>query len=316
MASRKKKRPRRRVSKKKKSPLINPKRFLSFVLLSLILGVSICAVGYVIFFRTVFAQEIPKQQETEIVFEEPNPPTHDEPTSDLSGTKTTPTQKDLPKVAIIIDDLGYHKKLGEKFLNFSYELTYSFLPFAPYTAKQEEIAFNSGKTVLLHLPLEPKGKQWDPGPGTLYVSDSLELQKEKFEQALAQVPHAVGVNNHMGSLFTADRVAMKRVLSQIKARDLFFVDSITTAESAGLQLAEELELPFEKRSVFLDNTLEEQEICKQLEKLVSMAELKEKSIGIGHPHIETFNALQRCVSFYVLRVEFCSLSDILLNSKK
>ena len=316
MTYRKKKTTRRKVTKKKKTPLVSVKRFLSFVLLSLILGISICAVGYVIFFRTVFAQEIPKQQKAEIVFEEPDPPVHDEPAGELAETEKQPTKKELPKVAIIIDDLGYHKKLGENFLNFPYELTYSFLPFAPYTEKQEEMAFNSGKTVLLHLPLEPRGKQWNPGPGTLFLSDSPELEKEKFEQALAQVPHAVGVNNHMGSLFTADRAAMRRLLTQVKARRLFFVDSITTADSTGLQIAKELELSFAKRSIFLDNTLEEPEICKQLEKLIAMAELKGKAIGIGHPHVETYQALQRCVSFYVLRVEFCSVLDVLLSSEK
>jgi len=309
MAYRKKMTTRRRVTKKKKTSLVSVKRVLSFVLLSLILGISICAVGYVIFFRTVFAREIPKQQEAEIVFEEPDPPVHDEPTGEEVETEKQPTKKELPKVAIIIDDLGYHKKLGEKFLNLPYELTYSFLPFAPYTAKQEEIAFNSGKTVLLHLPLEPKGRQWDPGPGTLFLSDSPEVQKEKFEQALAQVPHAVGVNNHMGSLFTADRVAMKRVLWQIKDHGMFFVDSVTSSGSVGYIVAQKLGMRSLKRHVFLDNALSEEEICKQLETLVEKAKKNGRGIGIGHPHMQTLIAFNKCLSYYDSYVNFVSVKE-------
>jgi len=307
MAYRKKKTTRRRVIKKKKTPLVSAKRFLSFVLLSLMLGISICAVGYVIFFRTVFAQEIPKQLEAEIVFEEPNPPAHDEQANELDEKDKQLSRQELPKVAIIIDDLGYHKKLGEKFLKFPYELTYSFLPFAPYTAKQEEAAFNSGKTVLLHLPLEPKGKQWDPGPGTLFLSDSQELQKEKFEKALAQVPHAVGVNNHMGSLYTSNTKVMKSLIKKISKKGLFFIDSVTASDSVAYSVAQELGVKSVRRQVFLDNILGEVEVCRQLKKLVEIAETKGWAVGIGHPHIQTFMTLKKCMHYYDGRVKFVSV---------
>ncbi len=311
MAYRKKKTPRRRVIKKKKTPLVSAKRFLSFVLLTLMLGISICAVGYVIFFRTVFAQEIPKQLEAEIVFEEPDPPVHDESVGEQGEIEKRATEKELPKVAIIIDDLGYHKKLGEKFLNFPYELTYSFLPFAPYTAKQEEMAYDSGKTVLLHLPLEPKGKQWDPGPGTLFLSDSPELQKQKFEQALAQVPHAVGVNNHMGSLYTSNTKVMKLLIRQISDKGLFFIDSVTASDSVGYSVAQEFGVKSVRRQVFLDNILDEVEVCNQLEKLVGTAETKSWGVGIGHPHRQTLMALKKCMHYYDTRVTFVSISEII-----
>jgi polysaccharide deacetylase 2 family uncharacterized protein YibQ len=303
--------PRRMVTKKKKTPLVSAKRFLSFLLLSLILGISICAVGYVIFFSTVFAQEIPKQQEAEIVFEEPDPPVHDEPIGEQVETEKQPTKKELPKVAIIIDDLGYHKKLGEKFLNFPYELTYSFLPFAPYTAKQEEMAFNSGKTVLLHLPLEPKGKKWDPGPGTLFLSDSPEVQKEKFEKALAQVSHAVGVNNHMGSLFTGNTKAMMSLLGQFADKGLFFVDSVTASESVGYSLAQKNGVQSARRDVFLDNVLDEQDICNRLKELVETAKKKGWAIGIAHPHRVSAEAVLACGKLYLNEIQYVSILDVL-----
>jgi polysaccharide deacetylase 2 family uncharacterized protein YibQ len=301
-----------RTKKKAKKPagFFTFKRVFIFFFLTMLVAVSVFAAGYVIFFRTVFAGEISTAVKSGIVFEEPDPPVHEEQVIDKPD-KGTLLEKQLPKVAIIIDDLGYHEKIGNKFLNFPIELTYSFLPFAPHTGKQEKIAFNSEKTVILHLPLEPRDPQWDPGPGALLLADSFELQKNKLDQALTAVPHAVGVNSHMGSGYTENTEKMKSLLQYIGAKDLFFIDSFTTAKSVGLQVAQELGLKSSRRHVFLDNVLDEVEICNQLEKLVKMAERRSFAIGIGHPHIETFKAMQSCISIYEDRVEFVSVIEIL-----
>ncbi len=286
------------MSKKKKIQLESVKRFLSFVLLSLVLAISICAVGYVIFFRTVFARDIPSVLQENASLE-------------LSDTSSqVNSSKQLPKVAIIIDDLGYNKKRDIRFLAFPHVLTYSFLPSAPYAGKLEKIAFDSGKTVLLHLPLEPSGKKWNPGPKAIYLSDSPVEQRKKFEDALAYVPHATGVNNHMGSLFTTDSRAMARILTLIKEHGLFYIDSITTPDSKGFKIAGELGLYTAQRSVFLDNSQVETDICLQLKKLVKIAVLRGRAIGIGHPHHATYQALKHCIPLYVDRVLFVSVREM------
>jgi polysaccharide deacetylase 2 family uncharacterized protein YibQ len=285
------------------------RKLLLVLLFSAIVLFSLCTAGYVIFFRTVFAREFQPVQNEIIVFEEPDPPPH-EGAAAFSEELSSLSEKSLPLVAIIIDDLGYHKKIGEDFLGFPIELTYSFLPFAPYTEKQEKNAFYSGKTVLLHLPLEPNGKEWNPGPGALFLSDPVELQKRKFEQDLALVPHAVGVNNHMGSRFTSNAAAMEKVLSFVKENGMFFIDSFTTAESKGLELAVRLKMRTGRRNIFLDNNRVKTDICGQLEKLVTVAESYGMAIGIGHPHLETYMALKECMPEYLTRVKFVSVTDI------
>ena len=75
MIQRKKKTIRKKVSKKKGSPLGGLVRLCSALFLFLVLVLSVCTVGYVIFFRTVFAQEIPQPINSAIVFEEPAPQT-------------------------------------------------------------------------------------------------------------------------------------------------------------------------------------------------------------------------------------------------
>lgn len=342
MNSRNNKRPLKRTKNRKKTGSLNLTRLLSFALLLVVLAISVVAVGYVIFFRTVVAQEILPALRSAIVFEEPDPPISEEEETvvkaieerpeeqpaeqtdesagrQIEGPATEPAEEvvvdgkpDLPKVAIIIDDMGYNEPLGNDLLKLPFQLTYSFLPFAPYTRKLELAAHLAGKTVFLHLPLQPKGQEWNPGPGALYLQDPPKLQREKFAKCLAEVPHAVGVNNHMGSLFTEDKRAMSLLLKEINLKSLIFIDSVTSARSVGFKTAQQAVVKSAKRSVFLDNTLDEQTICKQLELLVSIAERGGSAIGIAHPHPETINALTTCGVKNRERVEYVSAVEVAL----
>jgi hypothetical protein len=65
---------RKKVSKKRGSSFAGIVRLCSILFLLLILVFSVCTVGYVIFFRTVYAQQIPPSINSAIAFEEPAPP--------------------------------------------------------------------------------------------------------------------------------------------------------------------------------------------------------------------------------------------------
>ena len=317
----KKKRQLKKSKNRKKIGLFNPARLLSYILLLLVLAFSVCAVGYVIFFRTVVAQEILPALRSAIVFEEPDPPIHREElvvkpiiekVVETDVIKAVSKKPELPKVAIIIDDMGYDEAIGEQLLISPIELTYSFLPFAPHTKRLERLAHRAGKTVFLHLPLEPKNSTFNPGPGALYLQDSPETQREKFAKSLQEVPHAIGVNNHMGSAFTEDKQAMVNIIQQIKDRSLMFVDSFTTSGSVGLQVARQAAVKSIGRNVFLDNVLDEEKICDQLEQLVFFSEKNGRAIGIGHPHRETINAVSKCGEKYLTRVQYVGVREVLL----
>lgn len=306
MVLRKKRKVRKKTSRKNK-PSIQLGRLLTVILLLLVLAVSVCAVGYVIFFQTVLAADIAANSYDTVVFEEPNPPDHD--TSAAQAT-TVPTDE-LPKVAIIFDDLGYDNLLAERLLSYPIELTYSFLPFAPYTEKLEKKASQSGKTIFLHLPLEPKGKNWHPGPGALMVDDSPATQLAKLQECLDRVPHAVGINTHMGSRYTEHRDAMTRLMEEIGRRSLIFVDSYTTAASEGLKAAQKKRIPSGRRQIFLDNILTEKVICEQMTKLVEIAEQQGTSIGIAHPHQVTVDTIAKCAGKFTSRVQYVNVQEVL-----
>ena len=313
-----KKRSPQKAKSRKKSRTEKFIRLLPSILLLLLLAFSLFAAGYVIFFRTVVAGEIP----LEMVSNMPSDTSRSNEDSSQQERRMhsvhhplSATQRNLPKVAIIIDDMGYDEAIGKELLNFPIELTYSFLPFAPHTRKLERLAHRAGKTVFLHLPLEPKDSTFNPGPGALYLSDSPETQKEKLAKCLQEVPHAVGINNHMGSAFTEDRLAMANIMEVIKGRSLMFVDSYTTPRTVGLQTARQVMVESFGRSVFLDNEVDEEKICRQLEKLVLHAEKNGRAIGIGHPHRETMSAVNRCGDLYLNRVWYVGIREGCLSGK-
>ncbi len=111
--------------------------------------------------------------------------------------------------------------------------------------------------------------------------------------ALDTVPGASGVSNHMGSALSADPRAMLQVLGELAARDLFFVDSRTSAESVGYRLALELGLPAAERQVFLDSDPAEAAVSAQFRRLLDEARERGSAIAIGHPHEGTFEILER-----------------------
>jgi uncharacterized protein len=275
------------------------------VLLAGLFLFSIGAVGYVIFFPTVIVDESGLVRTTELVFEEPDPPVHEAPAPQPPMIETL-----LPKVAIIIDDMGYHEKIGEELLALPLQLTFSFLPFAPFTTRQEVAAYASGHTVLLHLPLQSQKKEWDPGPGALFLGETEDKQREILDIDLSWVPHAIGVNNHMGSLYTENEQSMRSLLTILGAKGLFFVDSVTTPQSAANSLALEIGVKTARRQIFLDNIHSEEKIHLQLEKLVALAQKHGKAIGIGHPYPETLQALTTSIPFLNANVRLVGVQDL------
>lgn len=297
--------PRRKGKKKDGSRL---GKLVSWFATLFFLVFSLSVLGYVVFFRTVQAEE-PATTVSDIlesiVFEEPNPPT---PTN-VQSTIDTKSHGES-RVSIIIDDMGYHEEVGRALLSLPYAITFSFLPSAPFTTELMEIAYQADKTILLHLPMQPKGSEWDPGKGALLLSLNDEQQKKLLETNLAMVSYATGINNHMGSLYTEDTKSMSTLLKEIKKLDLFFVDSFTTANSVGFDLAKRLGVKTARRHVFLDNVNSVEKICTQLEELVVTAEKHGEAVGIGHPKQETFAALKKCIPLYDKRVLFVSASAL------
>ncbi|MBF0622248.1 MAG: divergent polysaccharide deacetylase family protein, partial [Magnetococcales bacterium] len=126
----------------------------------------------------------------------------------------------------------------------------------------------------------------------LLVSMDAEQIKKTLNDNLDKFPEAVGINNHMGSRFTTHEMGMDSVMSVLKARELYFIDSRTSAQTVAELSAERFSIPTARRNVFLDNQADEKAILSQLNKLEKKAHKYGAAIGIGHPYISTLNALR------------------------
>jgi polysaccharide deacetylase 2 family uncharacterized protein YibQ len=196
-----------------------------------------------------------------------------------------------PLIAIIIDDLGNDWRLGEDALKLPGPITLAFLPHTPHTRDQAERAYDQGKEIMLHLPMEShSGDPLGPGGLTLHMTEQRFISTLKED--LATVPHVAGLNNHMGSLLTRHPGAMSWLMKGIQERgDLYFIDSRTTGMTVAEQTAREYAVPTARRNVFLDNQPSAAAIRKQFRLLLRRAHQNGSAIGICHPHDETMQVL-------------------------
>ena len=204
--------------------------------------------------------------------------------------------EDRPRIAIIIDDLGYERAAGERAVALPGNLSFAVLPHAPYSTRLADLVHDSGREVLLHLPLQATSDPSDVTSGELVLDMNEQEFREAFDSSMASVPHVVGINTHRGSLLTRHPGHMQWLMEEIIAReDLFFVDSYTTAESVALRMAREKGIPAIRRHVFLDPDQEPQTVEREFDRLMELARDNGTAVGIGHPYPETLAFLEQAL---------------------
>lgn len=194
-------------------------------------------------------------------------------------------------VAIIIDDLGYNLRDGNRALGLPGAITYSILPYTRHSHFLALQANQSGREVMLHLPMENL-RDHDIGPDGL----TSRLQKTEFvsalHKALADVPFVRGINNHMGSYLTQQSEQMHWLMTEIRAQQFYFVDSRTTPMSVASDIAKQNRILESSRDVFLDNTRSFYSIDLSFRHLIRLAKANGSAIAIGHPHATTLAYLE------------------------
>jgi len=198
-----------------------------------------------------------------------------------------------PRAAIVIDDLGQNLSHLEQLADLDIPLSIAVIPGLPASTRTVSEAARRGIEMLLHQPMEPRAEGGkNPGPGVLLTSMTAEALRARLRANLAAVPGAVGVNNHMGSLFTEDIAGLGAVMAEIKEHNLFWLDSRTTAATRGVDLARSVGVPAIERDVFLDTEVNVAFIRNQVRELIEIARSHGTAVGIGHPHPETIAVLR------------------------
>jgi uncharacterized protein len=199
-----------------------------------------------------------------------------------------------PRIAIIIDDLGYELDAGQRAVNLPGPVACAVLPSTPRARELARAAHAAGKEVLLHLPLQSEIDGIEQEPGVIRLDTTREQFARIFAESFESVPFAIGVNSHRGSLLTRHPGHMAWLMEEISARGhLLFVDSYTTHQSVALRLARESGIPSVRRDVFLDDDRDEDSIAREFDRLKRLARARGLAIGIGHPHPETLAFLER-----------------------
>ncbi|MBN2373137.1 divergent polysaccharide deacetylase family protein [bacterium] len=218
-----------------------------------------------------------------------------------------------PRVALVIDDLGYNPDLAEELFQIDFPFTVSVLPNLPHSEFIAKRAIQKGKEVILHLPMEPYDyPNMHIEKDTLLTSMEDEEIRRLIQKALENMDCVVGANNHMGSRMVENREKMVIVLEEMKKRGLFFLDSRTSPNTVVYDLAQTMQVKSAERDVFLDGQNDVDYILKKIEEVADLAQNEGCGIAIGHLQPKTIEALRRCLSQLDKRgIQMVKLSEVI-----
>lgn len=222
-----------------------------------------------------------------------------------SQRATTPSAPLFPKepgtISLIIDDIGDNYSKSMALYNaIDASITVAILPYSEKVEMFAQKAQHKGYGIMLHLPMEPyprkSGKPLNPGRAALLTTDTPEKLRAKIAINLnVLAPYIVAVNNHMGSKFTEWDDGMDILMQELKARDIAFLDSITTSKSAAPRAAARAGVTLLKRDIFIDHFQDEAKITEYLNKALVKAQKGQHVIAIGHPYPETIATLKKWI---------------------
>lgn len=221
----------------------------------------------------------------------------------VEKTKPTPPRPrgfhKNPRLAIIIDDVGHYDIGALELKRLNVPITASILPDSPHAHEEARWIQEYGLQTLIHLPMQPKngnGQTYDRGQTITLNSSESEIRR-LVRRAKQIVPNAAGVNNHQGSLVTANSEVMLRTLEIIKEEGLFFVDSRTIGNSVAFDTAKRLGIKTAYKNIFLDHVKSYSNSVSRIKHLVAIALQEGKAIAIGHPHQSTIDAIRDSIDY-------------------
>ena len=229
-----------------------------------------------------------------------------------------PPTEHLPKVAIVIDDFGYSDGgIPREVLDLDLPLTVAILPGLRHSRDVLDRAKKAHRCVLLHLPMEgsePRNNDIEPITSTMGDAEITSFVRTYLES----LPGVDGVNNHMGSVATADARVMGTVMSALAGSGLFFLDSLTSPKSVAYNTAVAAGLRAASNTMFLDDhTDRRDDVASRLHTLVETARKRGHAIGIGHPHPWTFEALRDNLDYLeTAGVELVTVCDIVRDTSQ
>ena len=219
------------------------------------------------------------------------------------------------QIALIIDDMGNNRQDSLAFA-LPTNVAFAILPNKPLSKAFSKRAAAQQREVMLHMPMESLAGN-NQEKNVLLSNMRPHQIVQTLKAALSSVPHAVGVNNHMGSRLTQLTLPMSVMMEFLYTQGLFFVDSRTTKYSKAELIAKKNGVLSTKRNVFLDHTPSTKQIDIQFQRLLRLSKKHGYAVGIAHPYPQTLKYLKEHLnSLQQQGVELVKLSDLVKLSER
>lgn len=218
------------------------------------------------------------------------------------------------KLAIVIDDVGYHSKEDAAIFAMPREISVAIIPAAPYARAHNQEAKSQGRDILIHMPMQPVSavKIEDGG---LHLGMSAAQVNDRVNTAKNIVRDAIGMNNHMGSAATADPQLMTYLMTALQEKHLFFLDSRTIGKSVAGKIAKEQGVRSLDRHIFLDDSNEFADVQRQFKAAIHYARKHGSAIAIGHPRQNTIAVLQAGLRNLPEDIQLVGMGNLWRNEK-
>lgn len=218
------------------------------------------------------------------------------------------------KLAIVIDDVGYHSKEDAAIFAMPREISVAIIPAAPYARARNQEAKSQGRDILIHMPMQPVSavKIEDGG---LHLGMSAAQVNDRVNTAKNIVRDAIGMNNHMGSAATADPQLMTYLMTALQEKHLFFLDSRTIGKSVAGKIAKEQGVRSLDRHIFLDDSNEFADVQRQFKAAIHYARKHGSAIAIGHPRPNTIAVLQAGLRNLPEDIQLVGMGNLWRNEK-
>ena len=218
---------------------------------------------------------------------------------------------DRAGLAIVIDDLGESMQAAHALLELRIPISFAIWPHARLARETAMAAHAAGCAILIHQPMEALDAAAKPGPNPLRIGMPRDRMEAIFRQNLTRVPYAEGVNNHMGSRFTARPGDVRLFCAMVADSGLFVLDSVTHPASVLYEGAHAAGIPAARRDIFLDAKPGKAAVLTQLREAARLASQGKQVIAIGHPQPDTLAALREWNKTRDPRLRLLSLRDCL-----
>lgn len=203
--------------------------------------------------------------------------------SSLPQKYDIPPSKNHAKIAFVIDDAGLNVNNLKRYTSLPFALTIAVLPRLSHSKDCAYVVRNSGQELILHQPMQSVNLNLNPGDGAIEPEMSTFEIAQTVKQNLDEIgPNVKGMNNHEGSLISANVIKIGTVLDVALERNIYFLDSRTNVETKAPQAALERDMKIYERDIFIDNVLDKDSMLKEILKGLEIANRKGHVIMIGH----------------------------------